>query len=108
MTPLLPTRRRSPGASDEANEPTEESHSGIFQNAAESIHRNSGLGRNHGGRVATRSSHSCQWRRRFRKDTVRTGVPGSGRYTIQPWPAGRVRDTEVDEREIPIGAATVK
>src|ERR1017187_5367785 len=36
-----------------------------------------------GGRVATRPSPSSQWRRRFRKDTVRIGVPGSGCYAIR-------------------------
>src|ERR1700681_358077 len=68
---------------DETNAPKAESKPAVFQNAAESIHRHPGFGRNHGGRVATRSSHSCQWRRRCRKDTVRTGVPGSGRYPLQ-------------------------
>src|SRR3990170_3932280 len=71
MTTPLPTRRRSPGEKDEANGPKDESKSNIFQNAAESTHGNPGVGRNHGGRVATRPSHSDQWRRRFRKDTVR-------------------------------------
>src|ERR1035437_87806 len=68
---------------DQTNGTKEESKPAIFQDAAESIHRHPGFGRNHGGRAATRPSHSCQWRRWFRKDTVRTGVPGSGRYTIR-------------------------
>ncbi len=36
-----------------------------------------------GGGLPSRTSHARQRRRRFRKDAVRTGVPGSGRHAIR-------------------------
>ena len=84
ITPLLPANPATIArGKDEANGTKKESQPAIYQDAAESSHRHPGFGRNHVGGAAPRTSHSHQWRGRFRKDPVRTGVPGSGGHTIQ-------------------------